>query len=171
MGDTSTIAASAQAAGGVAAAAGEIRAGRFNSRVDRFNAKIAGLQAQDSLRRGEESVATHREQVVRLKGAQRAALAAQGIVVDQDTAADILADTDTQAKRDEQMIRTNAALEAWGFRVQQVDHLAQARVATATAQNQALGTIMSTVGRFGDSMSRIPRKATTPAPATEPRTY
>lgn len=164
MGDTASIAASAQAVGGGAEAYGQLQAGRFNSKVDRFNAKIAGLQAQDSLRRGEAAVATHRDQVIRLKGAQRAALAAQGVVVDQDTAGEILADTDTQAKRDEQMIRTNAALEAWGFRVQQVDSLAQAKVATATAQNQAAGTIMSTVGRFADATSRMPKAPTTPPP-------
>jgi hypothetical protein len=151
MGDASAITASAQAAGGAAGAYSQIQAGRFNSKVDEFNARIATQQAGDALRRGTVATQDHRKQVSQLKGAQRAALAASGVVVDQDTAADLLADTDTVAKRDEQTIRTNAAMEAWGFQVQAEDERARARVERATSRSDAAGTVMSTIGRFNDT--------------------
>lgn len=154
MGDASTITAAAQATGGAAGAYGTYRAGEFNSKVDRFNAKVATMQAADAIRRGGEAVDRHRTQVKVLKGAQRAALAAQGVVVDDGSAADVIADTSTQAAIDERTIRTNAALEAWGYQVQAVDHRARANVEMATARNDAAGGLMTTVARFNDTAYR-----------------
>jgi hypothetical protein len=162
MGDASAITAAAQATSGAASAAGQVRAGRFNAKVDEFNAKVATMQAGDALRRGTVATQDLRQQTMKLKGAQRAALAAQGIVVDQDTAADLITDTDTASARDEQTIRVNAAREAWGYQVQALDERTRAKVERATSRSDAAGTIMSTVGRFNDATYR--RGGYDPAP-------
>lgn len=154
MADASAITASAQAAGGAAGAYGQLRSGRFNAKVDEFNAKVATMQAGDAVRRGSVAVNDLRTRVKVMKGAQRAALAAQGVVVDDGSAADVISDTDTQAGKDEQTIRTNAALEAWGYQVQAVDDRTRAKVEVASSRSDAAGTLMSTVGRFNDTAYR-----------------
>lgn len=154
MGSTAGITASATAASGVAGAYGEYKTGRFNSKVETYNAKVATLQAADAVRRGEEAVGRNQIKTRVLKGAQRAALAAQGVVVDDGSAADIIADDDTQAARDEQTIRVNAAQEAWGFQVQATDYRARARMERYSANNRAAGTLFDTAARFNDRAYR-----------------
>jgi hypothetical protein len=151
MGDTAAITAGAQATSGVAGAYSTYQSGRYNAKVDIYNAKVADLESQDAIYRGEQQVRTHQAQVARLKGAQRAAAAAQGIVVDQGSAADIADDTDSQAARDERQIRVNAALEAWGYQVQGVDYRARATMARYSANNDAAGSLLTTVARFNDT--------------------
>lgn len=151
MGDAAGISAGANAAGGVAGAYSEYQSGRFNAKVDLYNAKVATLQAADAVRRGEEAVVRNQIKTRVLKGAQRAALAAQGVVLDDGgSSTDILTDTDVQAAKDEQTIRVNAALEAWGFQVQAVDNRARARMERYSANNRAAGTLLDTAGRFND---------------------
>ena len=151
MGDTSGIIAASQLTSGAASAYGQYQAGRYNSAIHRYNARVAELQAKDALKRGDVAAGDLRKQVRQLKGAQRAAAAAQGIVVDQDVAADLLEDTDRQAAEDERRIKLNAALEAWGYRVQATDSRARAQLARFEARNDAAGTLLASTARFADT--------------------
>lgn len=154
MGTTSGIVAGAQATAGAAGAYSQAQAGRYNSKIHGMNARVADAQAADSLRRGEVAVQKHRKDVRKLRSAQRAAYAAQGVVVDQDVAAAVDDETLTLSAEDEKTIAMNATLEAWGHRVEAADSRAKGKMAKREGRNDALGTLLSTVGRFADTTNR-----------------
>lgn len=83
---------------------------------DEFNAGIADEQARDAVNRGTEEELRFRQQVRGLIGTQRSGYAAQGVVVDNGSAADVQHDANTLADADVRTIRGNAQREAWGFR-------------------------------------------------------
>jgi len=151
MGDTAAITAGAQATTGGVTAYSQYQSGKYNAKVERFNASVANAQAADAVRRGGESVQRFRKDVAKVKSAQRASFAAQGVVVDQDVAQAVADDTDAIAAEDERTIAMNATREAWGYRVQAVDHTNRATMGMNAARSDAIGTLMSTTGRFADS--------------------
>ena len=129
---------------GVAGAGAEWMQGEANGRIADFNADINRLQARDAISRGETSVAKLDQQVRGLKGTQRAGYAGQGVVVGDGASADVAASTDAMSEADKLTLRNNAAMEAWGFRVQALDNRFQGRVARAGGRNRALGTLLTT---------------------------
>lgn len=87
-------------------------------KIAQNNAVIAERQAEDSEKRGREAEFNYRKRIKALKGKQRAAFSASGVVVDEGSALDILADTAEQGEFDALVIRNNAEREAYGFRAQ-----------------------------------------------------
>jgi len=83
-----------------------------------FEARMAELQATDAERRGLLASRQVRSQGRQVQGAQRAALAAQGVDVTTGSAVDVQADTAYQAEMDAQTIQSNAWREAYGLRTQ-----------------------------------------------------
>lgn len=164
MSDSSALLAGAQATSGVAGAYGEYKSGKDNAAVDRWNAKAAELQANQALLQGGFQREDYRRGVRRLKSSQRAAAAASGVVIDQDTQADIGTATDIEAARGEQTIANNAALEAWGYRVQAADDRNRAQITRREANNRAVGSLLTTTARFGqtynetDGFKPLPKK-------------
>lgn len=92
-----------------------------NSKILDYNASIATHQADDAILRGATEERRLRVGVGSLIGSQRAAFAAQGIEVGSGTAADVQASTAQQGEEDALTIRTNAMMEAWGFKVASQD--------------------------------------------------
>jgi hypothetical protein len=136
----------AKKAGDAANAAGESEAKR-----DEYNAGIADLQAQDALARGAVDESRFRTSVRGLIGSQRAGFAAQGVDVGSGSAADVQADAAYLGELDALQIRSNAAREAWGYRVEAADNRMAADVARKGGQAartasryQAAGTILGT---------------------------
>lgn len=82
------------------------------------NRRFARQQARDVLDRGEEDVVAYRRDLAQLLGAQRLGAAAQGIDVNQGSAAQIRQQTETFGEQDVEMIRENARRQAWGIRTQ-----------------------------------------------------
>lgn len=74
--------------------------------------------ANDSIARGNIEADTYRQKVAGLIGTQRAAQAANGGVVDNDTNALLQQDTAQFGELDALTISNNAAREAYGYRVQ-----------------------------------------------------
>lgn len=100
-----------------------------------YNAQVYGQQAADALQRGREAEYRYRENVSRVTGSQRAALAANGVDLGQGSALDILAETDALGSRDAALIRLNAEREAYGYQTRQ----AQARFAARSINPLAAG--------------------------------
>src|SRR5699024_11069327 len=100
---------------------GQHQAGAANRTINRYNARIAELQAEDAQERGRDAEGRVRVQTRQTIGAQRAALAAQGIDIGDGTAAAIQEDTAYFGELDALTVRNNAALEAFGYRVQGAD--------------------------------------------------
>ena len=90
----------------------------YQSQVAQNNAKVAEWQAQDAVTRGNAALETHQRKVAMLKGTQTASMAARGLDLSDGTPINILSDTDYFGKVDGNTITANAAREAWGYKVQ-----------------------------------------------------
>lgn len=123
-------------------------AGQVNEDIAEYNQTIAGYQSRDAIDRGKEREKRFRDDASRLQGSQRAALAAQGIEIDDDSALDLLADTASSIEIDAITIRNNAAREAWGYAVQAQDYGFRGEVAAATGTSQAVSTILTSGSRL-----------------------
>lgn len=133
----SAVSTASQFGGQRKSARGVERAGEYEAELAEINAKLAEEQERDVLARGEEAASRHRLDVKRLAGAQRVALAAQGIALDDGSAADILGDTAYFGALDEATIRNNARREAFGFKVQAMNYRTGGQFASLTASTQA----------------------------------
>lgn len=127
--------------------------GKYQSNQLRFNAEVADLQATDAINRGNADAATKKRQTKQVIGSQRAALAAQGIEVNEDTASLIQQDTAGLGAEDVQTIKNNAWREAWGYRVQAVDYNAQAGFASVASRFNANQTLLTGGLQFARDVS------------------
>jgi hypothetical protein len=91
---------------------------RYQSAVLKNNAISAENAAKDAEVRGRNEELKQRLRTKQLIGRQRAVLAANGVVVDQDSALDITADTAMLGELDALTIRDNARREAMLLRAQ-----------------------------------------------------
>jgi len=121
-----------------------------------YNAQVAELQAADAVERGAAEESRFRSGVRLMIGSQRAGQAASNVDVGFGSAVDVQADAAMLGELDALTIRTNAAREAWGFKVQAEDSRRRAEIqrkegvmleasggAQATAQRwQMAGTLV-----------------------------
>lgn len=136
------------AIGSMFAASAQLRAGKAQKKMYEYNAKIATYQAEDAYLRGELAVARQGRVAKKVIGQQRSALAAQGVQLDEGSAADVEADTVFTSKLEEMRIRSNAAREAWGYKVQAKDFLMKGDYAQQTAQWAATSTVLTAGSRL-----------------------
>jgi len=116
----------------------------FQKDMANRNARIAEMQAADAIQRGEAEADQYGQQVDQLISQQKAALAANGILIDQaDTSGKVLLDTREVGERDMLQIRNNAARQAWGFRVNAQDSRLQGQVAMLEGRNKQISSLLS----------------------------
>jgi len=89
-------------------------AGAIDTAAD-FNTKLATLQAQDAILRGNASARRAENETTGVVGRARASMAAQGVDLGSGSALDVQAQDAGIGAFDAQMIRNNAAREAWGI--------------------------------------------------------
>lgn len=128
---------------------------RNNAIIQEQNAERARLAAERVRQQAEADVETQRGRIGQLEGRQRAALAANGVLLDQGSALDIVIDTATIGELDVQTIRRNAEREAidietqasnFDFQAQQLQQESEFRRRQASAASGGLGVgIFSTV--------------------------
>lgn len=80
-----------------------------------INRDFARMQGADVRERGEKAARKTLADGRRIKGAQRAAMAAQGVDVATGSAADLQAETDVLSALDANEIRSSAWMQAWGI--------------------------------------------------------
>jgi hypothetical protein len=90
----------------------------YESAIYDTNAYISQIQAQDAIKRGEEEARRIKERSRIITGAQRAAMAAQGIEVNEEDALKVQQDTAGLAAMDALDVKNNAWREAWGYSIQ-----------------------------------------------------
>lgn len=117
--------------------------GQYQENQLNFNSKLAELQAEDATIRGNKEADIKRKQTKQVIASQRAALAAQGIEVNEDTALQIQQDTAGLGAEDVQTIKNNAWREAWGYKVQALDYSGQAKYAKNSAKFNSRQTILT----------------------------
>lgn len=116
---------------------------KYQQQMAETNAKMAELQGSEALRRGEKEAQQIKKQGQRVIGAQRVALAAQGINLDEGTALELQQDTAQQAARDAVTTRNNAYREAWGYKVEALNQTTQGKFIGASAKSQSYNTLMT----------------------------
>ena len=148
--------AGAQTGASIYQAQGIKAQGRMEEEQNNFNAKMSELQAKDALERGKKDVSRVRRGARQVAGSQRAGLAAQGILVDSGSAADILSDTKRLSEEDIATTKNNAWRESFGYRTQAANYRIAGKMARWGANNQAMNTMIS--GGLGAGQSIMSSK-------------
>ncbi len=150
-GTLANISLFSQAAGGVASAFGaasqaSIQKGNQGAQaaIAEANARIAELGAQAELRDGHQRIAQATAQYGQLKSRQRAAMAANGIALDEGSAADVEASTDAMREADRATLEINAMRAAFGQRMQASNARSQAAMSRANAAGISPGLSAAT---------------------------
>jgi len=103
-----------------------------------YNAGVAQVQAQDAIERGAEAESRFRTQIRGVIGTQRANQAAGNIDVNYGSAVDVQADAAFLGEMDALQIRTNAARESWGYKVESHNYAMTASIQRKEGANLAL---------------------------------
>lgn len=118
------------------------REAKFQQQQISFNKKIAKINAEDAITRGEGAVDVYKKQAAQVQGAQKAALAAQGIEIDSGSAAQIQYETEKQMITDVKTIKNNAWREAWGYKVEAINLSTESDLIGLSAKNRATSTLL-----------------------------
>ena len=108
---------------------------QYNAGISRRNAIAAELAAKDALARGARDELTTRMEYKQIKGKQRAAFAANGVIVDEGSALDVVLDTAAVGEFDALTVRSNAAKEAFNLREQGDQFSSQAWMQTVAGKD------------------------------------
>lgn len=118
------------------------------------NAAYLNRAANDARIRGAVDADTQRVQTQNLIGTQRAAMAANGGVVDEGSNALIQQDTAQYGELDAMIISNNAAREAYGYEVQAGSNLSNAQTLKKNAKTAPISSMLGgAVGGLGSAFS------------------
>lgn len=119
------------------------------------NARIAELGAQSALLQGQKQIGALTLQAGQLKSRQKAAMAANGIILGEGSAAEVEASTDIMAQIDANTLEVNSVMNAIGYRTQAVNYQNEALMqrATAKAINPGMVAFSSLLGSAGSVAS------------------
>lgn len=150
------VGAAASAYGAYSKSSADKSALEYQAAVARNNQQMATWQSEDALARGQTAVNQHQLKVAQLRGTQRASLAAHGIDLGQDSALDILSDTEYMGKIDANTIIDNSNKEAWTFRNQAANYGANAGLLALRSDSEspwgaAGGSLLTSAGSVAKS--------------------
>jgi len=131
-----TQAAMARANAGLVRATGNVNA-QMATLTGETNARTAEAAAANALEIGQDQVAALTLKAGQLKGAQRVALAANGIAINEGSAREVQASTDVLKQADMDTLTANAARSAWGYRTQAANDRTAADWQALNYQNNA----------------------------------
>ena len=129
-------------------AASSYSEGQAGKMVAGINAKYADMQGREALRIGEQDAGRRMMQAGQESGAAMAKAAGQGIRVDTGSAAKTQEDINAAAIVDAQMIRANAAKQAWGYGVEASNFRSQGRFAEIKGYGDAAQSIAGGGARY-----------------------
>lgn len=129
--------------GDVMSAEAERENARYKANQMFINADFADLKAKQALQAGDQEASRYSAKGRQTVGAQRAALAAQGIDVNIGSAIDVQEETKRIIETDVNQIRTNAIREAWGYKTEASNLRAQAGFTRAASEAGYVGSLIS----------------------------
>jgi hypothetical protein len=136
----------ADVAGGLAGSYAESEGIRSRDRIQRAQADVTRrrllLQARDASNRGEREAQVVEADTRQLRGAQRAAYAAQGVDLGSGSPDLIQAETEAFGAEDAAAIRGNAWREAWGIRSEAENVALESRWESKEARRQRRQTLV-----------------------------
>lgn len=124
---------------------------RFQAKMSEMNAAQIEKSAQQTLRAGQAEEQAVRMRTGQLKSTQRAAMAANGIALNEGSAVQVLTSTDYMGEVDANTVAANAVRAAWGYRVEGTNASNEALMARATASaiKPGLSAATSLIGSAG----------------------
>lgn len=132
------------AIGGIQQASAQRAAASAEAQAADQNARVAQQQAEQARQIGNIEEERQLRRVRAALGAQRAALAANGLDINTGSALDLQAETAGFGAADALNLRANALRQAWGFEVDATNSKNRARAARAQGRNSAMGTLITT---------------------------
>lgn len=118
-----------------------MRQSTYQARLADRNAVFEREAVADALERGRQDDVRYQQQVSKQMGAQRAALAANGVDLSFGSAADFLADTARIGQQDSATIRENSVREARGMEINAANFGAEASAARTRRTGQAIAGV------------------------------
>ena len=133
------------------------RAANYQAEIAEQNAQTAELYAQDAIKRGDTDAELKQIQTRLQKSRMKTVLAGSGVLINQDSALDLVSDAAASGAYDALIIRSNAQREAFGFRQQGLNFLQSAELARmrgssaqAAGGTAAFGTLIGGAGSFAN---------------------
>lgn len=143
----------AQAGAGFAGASSQADSARLGGKIEQqqaeFNARVSEFQGEEAIRRGKREAELARKAGAKVKGSQRAALAAQGIALDEGTALELQKEAAEITAEDVETIKNNAAAEAFGFKMKAGQERFKGQLARGAAEAEASSTLLTGGLKFG----------------------
>ena len=152
-------------------------AGSANAQISMNNSVIQQRSADDARVRGKDDADTKRIETRLLIGRQRAALAANGVLVDDGSALDLTTDTAETGELDALMVLNNAEREATAFEYRAAGFQSQAGLDTFRGQSaQQAGNLQALTslgkGAFGAANNEgLFSSSTTASPTSDLSTF
>ena len=144
----------AQAGAGFAGSASEAASARLQGEIEEqqagFNARVSEFQSEEAIRKGQREAELARRSGKKLIGKQRAALAAQGIALDEGTALALQEEAAALTAGDVEAIKNNASAEAFGFKVRAGQERLRGRLAGIAGRSEATSTLLGAGAKFFD---------------------
>lgn len=142
-------------------AAGQIQQGQataaannYNAKVQEMNAQLSERRSRDAIDRGKADEQRKRTEVARVMGAQKAAMAANGVDIGYGSPLDTIVDTAKMGELDALTIRSNSYREAYDDNVDAVNKRAGAKLSRMNANAAetagylgAAGTVLTGAGK------------------------
>lgn len=131
------------AAGAVQQGNASAAASRYNAQVAEMNATISDKRARDALERGQVEEQKQRQKTASIMGAQKAAMAANGVDLSFGSPLDTIVDTATMGELDALTIRSNAYREEYDYKVDAVNKRAGANLSRMEASAAKTGSLLT----------------------------
>lgn len=146
-----TVGAASSAMGAYYGAQSRKQELELSANLSDINARMSESAAQQTLLTGQREEQQSMIATAKLKGTQRASLAANGVDLGEGSASQILTTTDVLGEVDAHTIHSNAVRSAWGHRAQAVNQSNQALMsrASAGAINPGQSAFTSLLGSAG----------------------
>lgn len=154
-GTLTIVATAAAVAGTITSTAAAVQQSRYEAKIAERNKDMENAKVADALQRGDqESLNLARKQSA-LAGAQRAAMAANGVDLGYGSAAHVLADTAMFNQLDQYNLRQNENREIMGYDINAANYKAQANAARAQATGQIISGALSTIGTIAGGAQKM----------------
>lgn len=124
----------------------------FQAKQFEANSKIADIKASEAVTQGDKDANQVRRAGERLGSAQRASFAGQGVDVNSGTARNVQDNTNYMTEMDMARVKNNAWREAWGYKVEAANGIAQASFTRDAGANAARNTLIASGLNAGTSL-------------------
>lgn len=156
-GTLALIAIGTQVAGTVVSTVGSVKQANFERKVANENQKLENERIVDAMQRGEVEARDAARRQAQLRGAQRAAMAANGVDLSFGSAADLLADSAMASAEEQSNIRKNTDREIRSGDINAANFGNTAKAAGMRKNNALVGGAIQGIGTIAAGASRMGR--------------